>query len=191
MTKSDERDSKTRDKSVQESMKAILDKVEAREKAGRDSFDANWQAALETILLVMERALLEHPGQMLPMQINSEEEWEFYYEVLEKLDLPPDVCAVLITPSTFKDLSASRGAETVMDGVARWKRNSFSIIISGLRDHMVVMHVALPGLKSVGIDVFEDGRRLAGYEYDTIKECVNDLTKVTWILDRRSNSFIY
>jgi len=51
--------------------KAILEKAETREKAGRNSFEAGWQAALETMLLLMEKYLLKHTGQLLPMQIES------------------------------------------------------------------------------------------------------------------------
>ena len=32
-----------------------------------------------------------------------------------------------------------------------------------------------------GMDVFEDGNHLADYSYNTIGECVDELTKITWI----------
>jgi len=43
------------------------------------------------MLLMMEEQLLENPGQLLPMQISEDDEWYFYLDVMEKLDLPPDV----------------------------------------------------------------------------------------------------
>jgi hypothetical protein len=87
-------------KSIQESAKAIFKKAEKREKAGGDSFETGWQATLELMLLMMEKQLLESPGQLLPMQISGDDEWDFYLDVMEKLDLPPDTGAVLITPKT-------------------------------------------------------------------------------------------
>ena len=167
-------------KELEKSAKAIFEKAEAREKAGRDSFEASWQAALEIMLLMMERHLLEHPGRLLPVQIDGQEEWEFYLDVQEKLDLPPDVCAVLITPSAFKDMSLAESGESEITTTPAWKRNAYSIIISGCRDHTLLMLASLPGLESVGIDVHEDGKHLADYTYYTIAECLDDLTNVTW-----------
>ena len=102
-------------KSIEKSAKAIFEKAETREKAGRNSFEAGWQAALETMLLLMEKHLFENPGQLLPMQISGQEEWEFYFDVQEKLDLPPETCAVLITPTAFKDtpLPEPTGSEMI------------------------------------------------------------------------------
>ena len=82
---------KQRRKSMQKSAKAIFKKAENREKAGGDYFETGWQATLELVLLMMEEQLIENPGQLLPMQISGDDEWDFYLDVMEKLDLPPDV----------------------------------------------------------------------------------------------------
>lgn len=173
--------SKKNQKSIEESARAIFEKAEAREKAGRDAFEANWQASLELMLLVMDRHLVEQPGRMLPMQIKGDEEWVFYQKVQEKLDLPPNTCAVFITPSGFKDIPVPEGAQIPNIGTTAWERNAYSIIVSGLKDHTVIMQVSLPGLELVGIDIFEDGSHLADYRYNTIEECLEELTKITWI----------
>jgi hypothetical protein len=172
---------KDRQGSLEKSAKAIFEKAKEREKAGRDSFEAGCQAALEIMLLMMEKHLLQRPGQLLPMQIGGQDEWEFYFDIQKKLDLPPDTCAVLVTPSTFKKMPFPESAEFQAIGAPRWERNAYSIIISDCRDHNVIMQVSLPGMESVGIDVFEDGKHFADYTYNTIEECLNDLTKMTWI----------
>ena len=77
-------------KSIQRKTEAIFKKAEDREKAGGDQFETGWQAALELMLLMMEHQLLENPGQLLPMQTSGDDEWDFYLDVMEKLDLPPD-----------------------------------------------------------------------------------------------------
>ena len=168
-------------KSIEKAAREIFDKAETREKAGKDSFEANWQAALETMLLLMEKHLIERPGQLLPMQIDGQDEWEFYLDIREKLDLPPDTCAVLITPSTFEAIPIPEDEAFEMIGPSAWERDAYSIIISDLKDHEIIMQVSLPGLETVGIDVFEDGHHLADYAYNTIEECLDDLSKVTWI----------
>ena len=167
--------------SIEESAKAIFEKADDREKAGRDSFEVGWQATLEIILLMMEKHLAKHPGQLLPMQISGQEEWEFYQDIQAKLDLPPNVCALLMTPSAFKDMPISKDAKFEIAGAPPWQRDAYSIIISHSDNHRIIMQISLPGIESVGIDVFEDGNHLADYTYNTIEECQKDLTKATWI----------
>jgi hypothetical protein len=171
------RETKKRTKSFQESAEEIFEKAEAWEKAGRDPLYAHWQATLEIVLLACEKAL--RPGQLVPIAIDGDREWEFYQDVLEKLDLPPEVCALLITPSGVRAMPIPQGLE--LDSRALPERDSFSMIISGCLDHTTVMQVSLPGVMSVGIDVFEHGAQLAGYTYNTIEECLSDLTRVIWI----------
>jgi len=174
------RETKKRTKSIQESAEEIFEKAEAREKAGQDPFYSDWQATLEVMLLACEKAL--RPGRLVPIAIDGDREWEFYQDVLEKLDLPPDVCAVLLTPSAASALPIPHDPKT--DTVIPPGRDAFSMLISDCRDHTTVMQVSLPGLMSVGIDVFEHGSQLAGYTYNTIEECLSDLTRV--VLTTRS-----
>ena len=171
------REPKKRTKSIQESVEEIFDKAEAWEKAGQDPLLAHWQASLEILLLACEESL--RPGRLLPIGIDGEKEWDFYLDVLEKLDLPPEICALLITPSAARAMPIPQGLE--LDSRALPESDSFSMIISGCRDHKTIMQVSLPGVMSVGIDVFEHGSQLASYNYNTIEECLTDLTRVIWI----------
>jgi len=165
---------------IEKSVEAIFEKARAREEAGGDFYEVGWQSTLEIMLLTMEKHILEQPGRLLPMQINSQDEWEFYLDVVEKLDLPPDTCAVFITPTAFKDMPFPKPPEFETISLAPWERNAYSIIISGLRDHTVVMQASLLGIESAGIDVFEDRKHFADYTYNTMEECLDDLTSVTW-----------
>jgi len=172
--------SEHRRKSIQKSAKAIFKKAEKREKAGGDYFYTGWQATLELLLLMMEEQLLENPGQLLPMQISDDDEWYFYLDVMEKLDLPPETGAVLITPSAFKEMKLSEFSKFEDSEMAPWKRNAYSVIISNIRDHTVILQASLPGLEFAGIDIFEDGKHFADYMYNTVEECLDDLSNITW-----------
>ena len=172
---------KNRKKSIEQSVKEIFNKAEVREKAGRDPFNAGWQATLEIMLLMAEKNIIEQPGELLPMQIDDQDEWEFYLDIKGKLDLPPETCAVLMTPSAFKNIPAVGDFELDSFGPEAWERNAYSLIVSDLEDHETIMQASLPGIEHAGIDVFEDGNQLADYSYNTIEECINDLTKITWI----------
>jgi len=169
-----------RRKSIQRKSEAIFKKAEDREKAGGDYLDTGWQATLELMLLMMEEHLLESPDQLLPMQISEDAEWDFYLDVMEKLDLPPDTGAVLVTPSAFKDMKFPGLSEFEDSQMAPWKRNAYSLIISHLQDHTIILQASLPGLEFAGIDIFEDGKHFADYMYNTVEECLDELSNITW-----------
>jgi hypothetical protein len=58
---------------------------------------------------------------------------------------------------------------------------AYSVLITDCRKHGRVMQVSLPGLESIGIDVFEEGNHIFDYSYKTIEECLNDLNRVVWM----------
>ncbi|MEJ2137056.1 MAG: hypothetical protein P8X86_17655 [Desulfofustis sp.] len=111
---------KQRRKSIHKKAEAIVKKAEDREKAGGNHFETGWQATLELMLLMMEQQLTENPGQLLPMQTSGNDVWDFYLDVLEKLDLPPDTGAVLITPSAFKEMK--------VPGFSRFRRQQLGAL---------------------------------------------------------------
>ena len=168
-------------KTIGQSAEEISSKAEVREKAGRDPLEAAWQAILEIMLLSVEKHTVERPEQLSAMHIENQEEWEFYLNIKEKLDLPPETFAVLVTPSAFKNITVIEDLEAQYFGPKAWERNAYSLIISDLEDHTKIMQASLPGIEHAGIDVFDDGSHLADYSYNTIAECINELTKITWM----------
>ena len=168
-------------KSIEKSAIAIFDKAEIRESVGKDAFEAGWQATLETMLLVVEKDIVKQPGQLLAMQIENQEESEFYLNIKGKLDLPPETSALLVTPSAFKSIQAIGKLEMEHFWPNAWERNSYSLIVSDLEDHEKIMQASLPGIEHAGIDVFDDGNHLSDYSYNTIEECIDELTKTTWL----------
>jgi hypothetical protein len=168
-------------KSIEKSVAAIYDKADKWEDEGRNAFECWWQVTLEIMLLLVDRYISERPGQLVPMEIENQDEWEFYLNIKKKLDLPPETCAVLVTPSAFKKMPAIEVPGIENFGPKAWERKAYSLIISDLEVRTKIMQAALPGIKSPGIDVFEDGNQLADYTYNTIDECIDDLTKNTWI----------
>jgi hypothetical protein len=134
-------------KSLEKSARAIFKKAEDREKEGKDHLEAGWQAMLELTLLMMKQHLIENPGQLLPMQTSGDDEWVFYLDVMEKLDLPPDTGAVLVSPSAFKDMKLPGLSEFEDSEMAAWKRNAYSLIISHLRDHTIILQASLAGYR--------------------------------------------
>ena len=70
---------KDRKKTIEQSVNKIYHKADVREKAGRDPFNTGWQATLEIILLMMEKNIIEQPGELLVMQIVDQDEWDLQH----------------------------------------------------------------------------------------------------------------
>jgi hypothetical protein len=165
-------------KSISEGVRKIFSKADARIKSGQDTFSADWQATLELYLFIMHEHLVANPGQLHPMQIDGQDEWDFYLDIQKVADLPPDTCALLMTPSAFKSISVPKVEKQL--STATLKGTVYSLIISGCNEHKKIMQVALPGIKSYGIDVFEEGKHFADYTYNTKEECIDDLPNAVW-----------
>jgi hypothetical protein len=87
---------------------------------------------------------------------------------------------VLITPSAFKELKIPDFPDFDDSELAPWNINAYSVIISDLQDHNVILQASLPGIEFAGIDIFEDGKHLADYMYNAVEECLDELSDVTW-----------
>jgi len=87
---------------------------------------------------------------------------------------------VLITPSAFKKIKITAFPDFVDSESVPWNRNAYSAIISDLQDHNIILQASLPALEFAGIDIFEDGKHFADRMYNTVDECLDELSKVKW-----------
>lgn len=174
---------------IEDAVADVFAKADARIESGCVPIMADWQATLELYILMARDHLLSNKGQLVPIQIDDQDEWNFYLDIMEILDLPPDTCALLMTPSGSKSMPIPSSLEIDRMDVARWSSNTYSILIGDGRDNERIIHAALPGAESVGIDVMEDGNHLADYSYYTIAECLSDLSNVTWTYLRPKNQW--
>ena len=132
-------------------------------------------------MLTVREFVSKHPGKVVPMEIGNDDEWGFFLDIKKKLDLPPETCAALVTPTAFKNMPFLDDPKIEHFGLKAWERNAYSLIVSGIDDRSRILQAALPGIEHPGIDVFEDGNQLASYSYNTIDECIDDLTKSVWV----------
>ena len=168
-------------KSIEESVEAILRKADQWESEGKDVLISFWQTILEIMLLIVRELVSRNPGKVVPMEIGNDDEWDFFLDIKQKVDLPPETCAVLVTPTAFKNMPFLDDPKIEHFGLKAWERNAYSLLVSGINDRSRILQAALPGIEHPGIDVFEDGNQLAYYSYNTIDECIDDLTKSVWV----------
>lgn len=158
--------------------KKVVSRYEDRKnRHGGDSLENIMQTYFETILYMLHKAMLERPGEIIPMVVKGKEERDFFLMLLRKIDLPPDVCAVVATPSGREKIGPQMDKKEKVDLL---NKESSMLIISHYQKRDRVFHVALPGLLSIGTDIYEDGNLICSYDYNTIDECLNELSKIVW-----------
>jgi hypothetical protein len=155
-----------------------LAQAKAREqqrlKAGADAAVAGWQCLLEGVLIRLEDYL--HPQRLVTFQSLTPEEQGFFEGLAPSLNMPPDVCGVFIPPSV---LQAMLFAPESGPAPARIPGDAGIVLVSRCRDYAIVLNTlfAMPPY-AAGIDVYEEGRLLAGYSYRSIDECRTNLPRV-------------
>ena len=166
-------------------IKRVFEKAEIRKQSGCNPLAADWQAILELLLSLAHDHLCKNPGCLLPLQVDNEKERETYLDLQEKLDLPPDTHAVLSTPSFFH--TAFEAWDMEIPGIEKTEagpseENAYLVVISDCDEHSRIMQVSLPSAAGKpGMDVYEEGKHLADYTYETREECLKDLAKVPWV----------
>ena len=144
-----------------------------------DTRVANWYRDLRQQLVSLEPFLVA--GRIVTFQNITPEEKAFFEELIQSVQPPEGVCAVFIPPSIVQQamwpdhdgrqssdapgiykLSPDAGA------VAAQRCGALSIIVNAL--------FAFPPM-TPGIDVYEDGRLLAGYTYRSHQECAAGLSE--------------
>jgi hypothetical protein len=156
--------------------KKVASRYEDRiSRHGGDSLENIMQTYFETILYMGYKIMLKRPGEIIPMVIKGKEERDFFLMILRKVDLPPDICAIVVTPSGREKIGPQ-----IDKNVDLFNKESSMLVISHYQKRDRVFHVVLPGLLSIGIDIYEDGNLICSYDYNTIDECLNELSKIVW-----------
>ncbi len=120
-------------KSIEESVEAILKKAYRWESEGKDVLISFWQTILEIMLLLVDELVSENPGKVVSMEVEDQKEWEFYLDIKKKLDLPPEACGVLVTPTAFKNMPFLDDPKIENFGLKAWERNAYSLIVSSIK----------------------------------------------------------
>jgi len=161
----------------------IADVIENRSPAGRNDSVQGWHNLLKKILSQMASYLRE--GHLITFRRITDQEGLFFEQLRRKLTVPPSVTSIYLPPSVRYQMLYNRPAgepQPIPDHspdnppdegiILASRKNDFNLVINTL--------LAKPPF-TPAIDVYDDGQLLAGYVYNTIDECIGDLTKVLQI----------
>ena len=148
--------------------------------ASEDTRVAGWYRDLKSQLTSLEPYLVA--GHIVTFQNITPEERTFFEEIVRTVHVPETVCAVFIPPSIVQQaMWPGSGEQQPTDtpglysispdagAIAAQRCGSSSIIVNAL--------FAFPPLVP-GIDVYEEGRLLAGYTFNDHPECADGLSEI-------------
>jgi hypothetical protein len=147
-----------------------------RVQAGADPAVAGWQRFLEGMLIRLEDYL--RPGSLVTFQSLAPDEKIFFEELNKAVAVPSTVSAVFIPPSVRQGMMFNPDSGPAP---ARIPNDSGILLASRQRDYAILLNTffALPPY-AAGIDVYEEGRLLAGYSYATVSECRDNLARIIY-----------
>ena len=158
----------------------IADIIESRSPAGKNESVRGWHNLLKKILHQMTPYLRE--SHLVTFRSLTDQETVFFEKLAGKISVPPSVAAIYMPPSVRYQMLYDRPAgepqpipEHSADNppdegiVLACRRADFKVVINAL--------MAKPPF-TPAIDVYDNGQLLAGYIFNSIDECIGDLTRV-------------
>jgi hypothetical protein len=159
---------------------SVAEIIESRSPAGRQDSVRGWHDLLKKLLSQMTPYLKE--GHLVTFRTLSKWERGFFEELHRKVALPSTVSAIYMPPSVRFQMLYRRpeGEPRAIPDHSPENPPDEGIILGCRRTDLDVVVNALLAKPpfSPAIDVYDNGQLLAGYVYNTIDECIGDLTKV-------------
>ena len=154
--------------------------IESRSPAGRHDTVLGWHNLLKDILSRMAPYLRE--GHLITFRSLKKNESKFFEDMRRKVNVPKFARAIYLPPSVRFQMLYHRPEghpqpipehspdDPPDEGIIlACRKTDFNVVVNTL--------LAKPPYTS-GIDIYDDGRLLAGYVYNTITECIVDMTRV-------------
>ena len=158
----------------------IAEIIERRSPAGQQEVVQGWHRMLRRFLNNLEPYLIE--GQLVTFRHLKEQEKTFFESLLKKIAVPPEMGAIYLPPSVRHQMMYSRpeGEPQPIPEHSPDNPPDKGIVLAGCKgDFSVIVNALLAKPPfTPAIDVYENGQLLAGYIYDTMEECIGELSNV-------------
>ena len=158
----------------------IADIIENRSPAGKQEAVQGWHNLLKKLLHQMAPYLRE--GQLVTFRTLKEPEKAFFKMLHRQITIPDSAGAIFIPPSVLFQMLYRQPESSPPQVPGHSLENPPDdgiILASRLTEFNVVVNVlfARPPF-APAIDIYEIGQLLAGYVYNNIDECLDNLTQV-------------
>ena len=161
----------------------VADIIESRSPAGRHDSVRGWHNLLKDFLSRVAPYLLE--SQLVTFRQLKEPERLFFETRLQRIKVPAAAQALYLPPSVRHQMLYQQPAgepQPVPEHSAENPPDEGIVLACRKSDDNIVINslLAKPPF-APAIDVYDDGRLLAGYVYHTIDECITQLSEVMHI----------
>lgn len=157
--------------------------IEGRSPAGRHDAVQGWHNLLKDLLFQMAHYLRE--GRLVTFRELKASERLFFEKRLQTIRVPAAVQALYLPPSVRHQMLFKRPAgasQPIPEHSAEHPPDEGIVLASRKNDINVVINALLAKPPfAPAIDVYDDGQLLAGYVYNTIDECIANLSQVLQI----------
>ncbi len=150
--------------------------ISDRTGVGPNEMIRGWQSLLQNLLEQLGPHL--RPSHIVTFHTLTQDEQHVFQRITENVRFSATACGVYLSPSVRNQLMYTNRGEEIPDealvapddGVLLFTRkDTHETIVNALLAH--APHAA-------AVDVYENGRLVAGFVYNTIDECILDLGKV-------------
>ena len=140
---------------------------------------SSWQNYLADMLTRMDEYLM--PGSLVTFERMQPEERRFFESLHTQVVVPDAAAAIFMPPSVIRQMMAAH--PNAAGGEAFRKPTDAGIVLAARKgDYRVILNAVFALAPFMpAIDVYESGGLLAGYMYQTIDECLRELTQVMGI----------
>ena len=158
----------------------VAEIIESRSPAGRHDSVQGWHKLLKDFLSRMAPYLRK--GHLVTFRRLKEPERLFFEKQLQRIKLPVAAQALYLPPSVRHQMLYQRPAgepQPIPEHSADDPPDEGIVLACRNSDYNVVINclLAKPPF-APAIDVYDDGRLLAGYVYNTIDECIDNVSEV-------------
>jgi len=158
----------------------IAEIIESRSPAGQQDAVQGWHNLLKNLLSQMGPYLRN--GLLVTFRTLNDQERVFFEDLHRKVSVPSSASALYIPPSVRYQMLYYRpeGSPQALPDHSLDNPPDEGIVLAcreGNLDVIVNALMAKPPF-TPAIDVYDNGQLLAGYLYNTIEECISELTTV-------------
>ena len=154
--------------------------IESRSPAGRQDAVAGWHNLLKSLLSQM--APYMRRGQLVTFRELKKPERRFFEKHLQAINVPVSAHALYLPPSVRHQMLYQRpeGEPRPIPEHSPDNPPDRGIVLACRKTELDVVVNALFAKPpfAPAIDIYDDGRLLAGYVYNTIEECIADLSSI-------------
>jgi hypothetical protein len=158
----------------------IADEIQNRSPAGPSDIVRGWQNLLGDLLV--KTAPYMQPGRLVTFQKLRDDEKRMFEKLHRIISIPGGVSSIYLPPSVRYGMMYQRpdGETQPLPDHSPDRPPDMGVLLACRKEHLglIVNGLLARPPFAPAVDVYDDGRLLAGYVYHSIEECIAEFSSV-------------